>query len=92
MHNDDDFYKLSYDFYLTDDEIGRLVCVKINNHYYNDSIIYDKSIITKLLYENARTKKKRALKPHSVLLLTSCGSLIEIGLNTQYVEVKIKFY
>lgn len=96
MYNDD-FYKLNYDFYLTDDEIGKLVCVKISNYYYNDNIIYDNSIITKLLYEkvkieNSRVKKKRTLKPHGALLLTSCGSLVEIGLSTQYIDVRIKFY
>jgi hypothetical protein len=87
-----DFFKINYEFYLDQRDIGKLVCVKLCEHYNNIYTEYDNSIILDLSYQNKNRKKRYNKTPVSVTILWN-NKKVNINLTQNgYSDVRVKFY
>ena len=53
------YIKLNQNYYLSNEDVGSLVCVKVLNNYYNEFKEYQNSIILKFEYDKNKKSKHR---------------------------------
>lgn len=78
------FYKINNNFFLDEEDIGKLVCVRIHQHYYNCIDVYDNSLIINFTYKTSN------IRPNTIVLLKDTGSILFLKLNYDS-KIEIKF-
>ena len=84
------YVKLNQNYYLSNEDVGSLVCVKVLNNYYNEFKEYQNSIILKFEYDKNK-KSKHDIRPTIMSILTEVGDKKLIRLEYSRTEVHVKF-
>jgi hypothetical protein len=78
------WHKINDNFFLDENDVGKLVCIKIKFKYSKNVITYDNCIIIGCTY------KKSNIRPDEVFVLKDSGSIQSLNLNYNS-KIEIKF-
>lgn len=85
------FVRLNQNYFLSNEDIGSLICVKMLNHYYNEIEEYQNSIILEFKYNKNNLQNKHNIRPTHMLILTEKGIKKFIRLDYSKSDIEIKF-
>jgi hypothetical protein len=77
------FFKINNSFFLDEEDIGNLVCVKIQQHYYNSIDVYDNCLVIDAIYTDSN------IRPSQIVFLKESGFILKLNMNyNASIEVK----
>lgn len=77
------FFKINDSFFLDEEDIGNLVCVKIHEYYYNSIDVYDNCLVIDTIYTDNN------IRPSQIVFLKESGFVLKLNMNyNSSVEVK----
>ncbi len=69
------FFKINNSFFLDEEDIGNLVCVKINQNYYNSIDVYDNCLVIDAIYTDSN------IRPSQIVFLKESGFILKLNMN-----------